>query len=243
MRVLVAENNGSARHALVVALRGAGLAVDVADDLLAVDEALMTHHYQCVVLDRILSGADSIEYLRNQAADGSVPILVLSSLRDLDDRVVCLEHGEDYLQKPFAMPELVLRVRNLCRRAACLGPRVLRCGDIELDRCRHEVQRSGRLVPLSRKEFCVLEQLMIDSGRTVSRTSLFEQCWDEMADVKSNALDVTMTFLRRKLGQPSVIRTVRGFGYRVEPISPHPTVPDPDTMATRPAGSCQAPVA
>jgi DNA-binding response OmpR family regulator len=215
---LVAEDDDDLRRAIAVSLRGAALTVDTVADLPEADEALATSHYDCVVLDRMLPSGDAAAYVESHRRAGwSVPTLFLSAMNTVEDRVRGLACADDYLGKPFAMIELVARVRSLCRRADRPRATVIHCGDLEMDLGRREVRRSGVLLSLTFKQFAVLELLMISDGHTVSRSELFAHCWDEHACDNGNALDVTIALLRRKLGPPEVLRTLRGFGYRLEP--------------------------
>ena len=216
MRVLIVEDDADLREAATHALRTAGFAVDAVRDWSGADVALAVNGYDCLVLDRMLPDGDGAEHLRSSRARGlSVPALVLTALSGLPDRVAGFEAGaDDYLGKPFATAEFIARVRALCRRSASTLPVVLRLHDIELDTARREVRRGGVLNMLTPKEFAVLEQLLTRAPAAVSRADLREHCWDEQADPLSNVVDVVVTQLRRKLGSPNVIHTVRGTGYR-----------------------------
>ncbi|WP_225101959.1 response regulator transcription factor [Streptomyces sp. CoH27] len=219
MRVLVVEDDDDLRFAVAAALRGGGLAVDEAGDLPAADEAMYITGYDCVVFDRMLPSGDSAEYVHRMRADGStVPVLFLTARDSVADRVEGFATGgDDYLVKPFAVPELVARVRNLCRRTAAVRPSVVRCGGLEVDSARRTVHRDGVLLTLTVKEFAVLEILAARPGEAVRRTELIERCWDELTEPNSNVVEVLVSQLRRKLGDPPLIHTVRGIGYRLEP--------------------------
>ena len=218
VRVLVAEDDDDLRPGLVIALRGASFAVDAVRNLREADEALTTTTYNCVVFDRILPGGDAMQYVAHQRRSGwSIPTLLMSARDSLADRVHGLEYADDYLGKPFAVKELVARVRCLCRRTDRRYLSVLRYGDLEMDLGRREVRRDGVLLSLTLTQYSVLELLMINDQHTVSRSELFAHCWDEHAAENPNALDVTITMLRRKLGAPEIIRTLRGYGYRLGP--------------------------
>ncbi|WP_446225822.1 winged helix-turn-helix domain-containing protein [Nocardia sp. IBHARD005] len=217
MRVLVVEDNHDLRVAVIASLRKAGLVLDGVADLPAADAALGLHHYHCTVFDRALPSGDALEYVAARRGAGwSAPVLFLTGRSGVVDRVEGLRHADDYLSKPFAMPELVARVRNLCRRGDRVTATVLRCEDLEVDLGRRAVRRAGVLLTLGRKEFEVLEQLMIAQPSTVTRQALVAGCWDEGTEVSSNVLDVTIAGLRRKLGDPPLVRTIRGVGYRVD---------------------------
>jgi len=215
VRVLVIEDDDDLRVAITASLRAAGFAVDAVADLPPADEALAVNSYDCTVFDRMLPSGDALHYVR--ARRPAVPVLFLTARDSVADRIAGLEHGDDYLVKPFAVAELVARVRSLCRRVAAGRPPILRCGDLEIDGGRHEVRRAGVLITLTAKEFVVLEQLVAQQGRPATRAELIEEAWDRMADPASNVLDVLITQLRRKLGKPPMIHTVRGVGYRIEP--------------------------
>ncbi|MEU6731769.1 response regulator transcription factor [Streptomyces physcomitrii] len=217
MRVLVVEDDENLRFALTAALRGSGLAVDEAPDLPQADEALFVTSYDCAVLDRTLPSGDAAAWVRDwRRGGGAVPVLFLTARDTVADRVEGFEAGgDDYLVKPFAVPELIARVHSLCRRSGAVRPPVYRCGDLEIDTARREVRRDGVLLMLTGKEFAVLEMLAARADQALSRGALIEGCWDEMAEPQSNVLDVLISQLRRKLGEPPLIRTVRGVGYRL----------------------------
>ncbi|GIG56807.1 transcriptional regulatory protein CutR [Longispora fulva] len=215
MRVLVVEDDSDVRGVVVAALRSAGFAVDQSADWSQADLALSVNEYDCLVLDRMLPEGDSADQLhRRRQAGLTVPALMLTALDDVHDRVVGFESGaDDYVAKPFSSAELVLRVRALCRRQGSMLPPVMRVGDIEVDVARREVRRAGILLTLTPKEFAVLETLLARHPSVVSRAELIEHCWDEVADPASNVVDVIIAQLRRKLGEPLAIATVRGAGY------------------------------
>ncbi|QFU93254.1 Transcriptional activator protein CopR [Amycolatopsis sp. YIM 10] len=203
---------------MAAALRGTGFAVDAAADLPAADEALYVNSYDCVVFDRKLPGGDSLDYVRSRRQSGwAVPVLFLTAMDAVSERIAGLrDGGDDYVVKPFAVPELVARVGSLCRRAGAGPPPVLRRGDLELDTGRHEVRRGGVLLTLTGKEFTVLRLLLAADGQPVRRAELIRSAWDEMADPASNVLDVVIAQLRRKLRNPPLIHTVRNVGYRLD---------------------------
>lgn len=215
MRVLVVEDDENLRFAIAGSLRAAGFAVDAAGDLPAADEALAVNSYDCAVFDRMLPSGDALHYVRVRRP--SVPVLFLTARDAVADRIAGLEHGDDYLVKPFAVEELEARVRRLCRRVASGLPPVLRCGDLEVDSGRHEVRRAGVLLTVTSKEFDVLHLLVARQRTPVGRSELIKEVWDPFVDPASNVLDVVIAQLRRKLRNPPMIHTVRGFGYRVEP--------------------------
>ena len=217
MRLLIVEDDDELRGALERRLRASGFAVDAVADMPAADEALDLNGYACLVLDRAVPSGDTIELLRRRRAAGStVPALFLTAKDAVAERVRGFEAGgDDYLVKPFATEELVARVRRLCRRVAAETPPVLTVGDLAVDQARAEVRRAGTLLPLTAKEFAVLVELAARPGEVVSRAELIERCWDEQTDPLSNTVDVHIASLRRKLGDPPLIATVRGLGYRL----------------------------
>lgn len=217
MRVLLVEDDEDLRAAVAGALRAAALAVDAAVDLAAADEALFGTPYDCVVFDRMLPDGDALNYVRVRRQGGwTAPVLFLTARDTPADRVAGFQGGgDDYLVKPFGTAELVARVLSLCRRAGQRRPAVLRSGDLEVDTARREVRRAGVLLTLTFKEFAVLEYLLVRQGDAVSRADIEEHCWDAMAEPMSNVVDVVIAQLRRKLGEPQLIATVRGQGYRI----------------------------
>ena len=221
MRVLVVEDEFELGYAVAAALRSAGLAVDLVGDITDADEAVAVNPYSCVVFDRILPAGDSIDYVGSRRREGwEVPVLFLTARDTIAERVAGFEHGgDDYLVKPFATAELVARVLGLCRRKA--GPSRpersnISVGDLEIDIRRRQIRRNGVLLTMTAKEFAVLELLSIHHGEVVGRSQLLEHCWDAMAEPTSNVVDVAITQLRRKLGYPALIHTVRGVGYLLD---------------------------
>ena len=214
MRVLVTEDDAALRMAVDASLRGAGFAVDTAVDLPQADEALSVNAYDCAVFDRILPAGDALRYVAGRRRAGwPVPVLFLTARDAVSDRVAGLAWGDDYLVKPFAVAELVVRVRSLCRRADTGRSPVLRHADIELDPGRHEARRAGAVLTLTAKEFAVLRRLLAEAGQPVRREELTAAAWDELVPPASNVLEVVVAQLRRKLGAPAVLHTVRGVGY------------------------------
>src|SRR5690349_24195497 len=213
MRVLVAEDHVTLAGRIAQGLAQAGMAVDVVHNGAAALEAAAHTAYDVIVLDRDLPAVHGDRVCRTLAGCGP-RILMLTAAADVDDRVDGLELGaDDYLPKPFAFAELVARVRALARRAPSVPP-VLRRGDLTVDLARHRASRGGPL-SLTRKEFGLLEMLLAADGAVVSAEALLEHVWDAHADPFSNIVSVTMARLRRKLGDPPLIETVVGKGYRM----------------------------
>jgi DNA-binding response OmpR family regulator len=217
MRVLVAEDFEILAQAIATGLRREGMAVDVALDGDGALESLALTRYDVVVLDRDLPAVHGDEVCRRIVAGGSGSrVLMLTAASTVADRVDGLGIGaDDYLPKPFDFAELIARIRALARRSAAAVPPVLEGGGLTLDPGRRLALRSGRRLDLSPKEFGVLECLLAAGGRVVSAEELLERVWDSAADPFTTAVKTTVRRLRRKLGDPPVIRTVREGGYRV----------------------------
>ncbi|HEY2064189.1 MAG TPA: response regulator transcription factor [Amycolatopsis sp.] len=218
MRVLLVEDERPLAKYVAAGLRKHGFAVDVAfDGRAALDKCVVTP-YDVVVLDRDLPAVHGDAVCRELAERGVSRILMLTASGTVEDRVDGLTLGaDDYLGKPFAFSELVARVRALSRRSAPATPPVLRAGDVVLDPARRTAERAGRLLPLTPKEFGVLEQLLAAGGVVVSAETLLDKVWDEHADPFTNAVRITVGTLRRKLGDPPLIETVPSAGYRTVP--------------------------
>jgi DNA-binding response OmpR family regulator len=215
--VLVVEDARSLADVLVEGLRDQGMAVDAAHDGLEAAAKLDVNAYDVVVLDRDLPGihGDTLCQMITEQ-DDRVMVLMLTAAGSPGDRVSGLGLGaDDYLAKPFHFPELVLRIRALARRQPSVRARTLRTAGIELDPLRRTVTRDGRRLELSVKEFGVLEALLRAGPAFLSTEDLLEQVWDEHADPFTNTVTVTIGRLRRKLGDPPVINTTPGVGYRI----------------------------
>jgi two-component system response regulator VanR len=217
MRVLLAEDEQQLAAAIQRGLQREGMAVDVAHDGERALVNARVHAYDVVVLDRDLPELHGDDVCRALAADPhDMKILMLTAAGTLDDVVDGLSLGaDDYLAKPFRFAELVARIRALARRSGPARPPVLESNGIVLDPASREVNRDGRSVELSPKEFGVLEVLLGADGRAVSSEELLERVWDENADPFTNSVRMTIVGLRRKLGDPPVVHTVVGAGYRV----------------------------
>ncbi|WP_248960509.1 response regulator transcription factor [Sphaerisporangium perillae] len=217
MRVLVVDDHRELAETVAAGLRREGLAVDVALDGPAALERTSTNRYEVVVLDRNLPGMHGDDVCMSLVAQGNpARVLMLTAAATIEDRVDGLTFGaDDYLPKPFAFAELVARIRALARRNQPALPPVLIHGELRLDPGKRVAQRAGRRLELSSKEFAVLELLLAATGRAVSAEELLERAWDEAADPFTNTVKVTVSRLRRKLGDPPLIETVPQAGYRI----------------------------
>jgi len=217
MRVLIVEDEHQLADAVARGLRREGMAVDVAYDGMTGHEKASITQYDVIVLDRDLPGMSGDELCRRLAVDGTLTrVIMLTASGGVAERVAGLSLGaDDYLAKPFAFTELVARIRALGRRATPAAPPLLTAGDVALDPARRVVERAGQPVLLTRKEFGVLEVLLGAAGTVVSSEELLERVWDENADPFTTTVRVTMMTLRKKLGDPPLIHTVVGAGYRL----------------------------
>jgi DNA-binding response OmpR family regulator len=217
MRVLVVEDEEMMAAAIAEGLRQETFAVDVAHDGAAALEKLAVNDYDVLVLDRDLPKVHGDEVCRQVVASGAgVRVLMLTVSVTVADRVAGLTLGaDDYLAKPFAFAELVARVRALGRRSMAAVPPVLERSGIRLDPHHRETYRDDRYISLSRREFAVLEELLRAGGAVVSAETLLEKVWDEHMDPFTTIVRVTISGLRRKLGEPQLIETVTAVGYRI----------------------------
>jgi two-component system response regulator VanR len=232
MRVLIVEDEPELADGIRAGLRLEAIAADVAGDGDTALELLSVNAYDIAVLDRDIPGPSGDEIARSVVASGSgMPILMLTAADRLDDKASGFELGaDDYLTKPFELRELVLRLRALDRRRAHHRPPVRESAGLRVDPFRREVYRDGRYVPVTRKQFAVLEELVAADGGVVSAEDLLERAWDENADPFTNAVRITVSALRKRLGEPWVIATVPGVGYRID-------VPAPGSDGTKPDGT------
>ena len=218
MRVLLVEDEPLMADAIRDGLRLEAIAADVARDGAAALELLSVNVYDIAVLDRDIPGPTGDEIAERIIAAGSgMPILMLTAADRLDDKASGFQLGaDDYLTKPFELRELVLRLRALDRRRAHNQPPVRELAGLRLDPFRREVHRDGRYVALTRKQFAVLEVLVAAEGGVVSAEELLHRAWDENADPFTNAVRITVSGLRKRLGLPTIIATVAGAGYRID---------------------------
>ena len=218
MRILVVEDDKLLGDGLRAGLKSLGYAVDWVMDGVAAETAMSTHDFAVVVLDLGLPRQDGREVLVHRRAQGdTTPVLVLTARDQISDKVGALDLGaDDYLVKPFDLDELAARLRALIRRAQGQARPCLRHGDIELDPAARTVTRGGASVTLTGREFDVLELLLSHAGRVVTRRQIDDQLYAWGDEVESNALEVHIHHLRKKLGS-DLIRTVRGVGYTVAP--------------------------
>jgi two-component system, OmpR family, response regulator VanR len=227
MRVLIVEDEPYLAEAIRDGLRLAAIAADIAGNGDTALELLSLNVYDIAVLDRDIPGPSGDEIAKRivagfGASGSGMPILMLTAADRLDDKASGFELGaDDYLTKPFELQELVLRLRALYRRRAHSRPPVREIAGLRLDPFRREVYRDGRYVALTRKQFAVLEVLVAAEGGVVSAEELLARAWDENADPFTNAVRITVSALRKRLGEPLIIATVPGVGYRID-IAPGP---------------------
>ena len=217
MRVLVIEDDVLLGDAVGRGMRQAGFAVDVTWNGMDGLEHVAVIDYDVVVLDRNLPDIHGDEVCRSIAEKKLPPrVLMLTAEGSIQARVDGLDVGaDDYLPKPFAMVELIARIRALARRPSRATPSVIEIGDMTIDNSAHRVTRAGRELSLTPKEFGVLATFAATPGEVVSAEHLLEAVWDELADPFTNAVRITMMTLRRKLGEPPLIETIVGVGYRL----------------------------
>ena len=218
MRLLLVEDEKKLSELVARALRAESYAVDVAEDGLRGWELAQSYEYDLIVLDLMLPRLPGEEVLRRiRRTNQRVPILVLTARGTTEDKVHNFEAGaDDYLTKPFAFAELIMRVKALLRRGPITRSSVLRVADLEVDRFTQQVRRAGRRIELTPKEYALLEYLAANPGRVFSRTMIIEHVWDQSFEGLTNIVDVYVRHLRSKVDDPfpvKLIRTVRGVGY------------------------------
>ncbi len=216
--ILVVEDNRPLTNFLRRQLEAASYQVDVSYDGESANQALADNKYDLVILDLTLPKLDGVSVLKSlRPKNPELPVLVLTARSRVEDRVLCLDTGaDDCLIKPFSVAELLARVRVLLRRSSSPAQEMLAVGDLTLDRREWKVERKGRLIDLTPREFAVLEFLMRNAGRPVSRARVMEEVWNTPFDPSTNVVDVYVKYVRDKVdgeGEKKLIRTIRGVGY------------------------------
>ena len=218
MRVLVVEDDPLVGDGVRRALGGGGFAVDLVASAEAAKSALDTESFDLVIADIGLPRQDGLQLVRSLRSRGQiVPVLMLTARDGLADRVAALDLGaDDYLTKPFQVPELLARCRALIRRANSVASARMSFGDLELDTARKSVTAGGKAVELSQREWAILECLILNAGHIVSKSKLMSAIADWSEDLTLNAVEVYVSRVRAKLGGAAIISTVRGMGYRID---------------------------
>ena len=220
MRILIAEDDEALARIIRQGLEGEHYTVDVLPDGEQARAAATQSDYDVVILDLNLPKLDGVSVLRQlRSKKPSLPVLVLTQRTRVEDRVQCLDTGaDDYLVKPFSFSELSARIRALVRRSHLPSESVLMAADLKLDRVQRMVERAGSRIDLTTKEFSLLEYLLLNAGRRVTRSMIIEHVWNLTFDTTTNVVDVYINYLRRKIddGHPAkLIHTVRGVGYEL----------------------------
>ena len=226
MRILLVEDEEKVARFVERGLVAERFAVDVAVDGISGLELADTYNYDLMILDLMLPRMEGGEVLRRvRLSNRNIPILVLTARDALADKVQHFEAGaDDYLTKPFAFAELLVRVKALLRRGPVTRSSVLRVGDLELDRLSQQVKKAGKRIELTSKEYALLEYLMAHAGQVLSRTMIIEHVWDQSFDGVTNIVDVYVRHLRNKvddLSERKLIKTVRGVGYAITDGEPY----------------------
>lgn len=220
MRILLVEDEVKVARFIERGLSAERYAIDVAADGKTGLELATTYQYDLILLDLMLPGLDGTELLKRvRRENAQVPVLVLTARDALGDKIAHFEAGaDDYLTKPFAFAELLVRIKALLRRGPVNRSSSIRLGDLELDRLCQQVKRAGRRIDLTNKEYALLEYLMVNAGRVLSRNMIIEHVWDQSFDGITNIVDVYVRHLRTKVDsghEVKLIRTVRGVGYTI----------------------------
>jgi len=219
MRLLVVEDDKKIASFVSRGLKEAGYVVDMAERGDDAFQLALHNHYDVAIVDLMLPGLDGLSLIeRWRVQKVKMPVIILSAKRSVDDRVKGLQvGGDDYLTKPFAFSELLARIQALFRRSTAMNePTTLTYGDLTLDLLSREVRRGGRQIELQAREFALLEYLLRNAGRVVSKTMILEHVWDYNFDPKTNVIDVLVSRLRSKVDRDfdhKLIHTMRGFGY------------------------------
>jgi len=217
MRILIIEDEHKIANSIKRGFEQETWAADVAYDGEDGYDLASSEDYDVIILDLMLPGMDGVQICKKLRADGKeTPILMLTAKGETGDKVVGLDSGaDDYMTKPFAFEELLARVRALVRRPKKIQDSLLKVGDLSLDSNTFEVKKGGKDISLSRKEFALLEYLMRNAGRVISKENIISHVWDYEADILPNTVEVFVGYLRDKIGD-DIIKTVRGFGYKIE---------------------------
>jgi DNA-binding response OmpR family regulator len=221
MRILLVEDNKSILNATAKSLGKAGYCVDTCENGQDAQTFIYVTEYDCIVLDIMLPGIDGISILKKvRGCRNHTPVLLLTAKDSIEDRVKGLDSGaDDYLIKPFSLDELLARIRALLRRQASDRKNELTAGDLVVDLSTHEVSRSGHRIELTSKEFAILEYLIRNKNRILTRTQIVEHVWDYNFDCSSNIVDVYIRYLRSKIDDGfdnKIIITIRGYGYTIK---------------------------
>ena len=226
MRILIVEDEQKLAEIILRTLKAEGFAVDVAGTVADGVHLALSSHYDLIILDLLLPdglGTFVLKRLRDQRLP--VPVLILTARSDINVKVENFEAGaDDYLTKPFALPELLMRVRALLRRNPAMKEDVVKLADLEFDRLNRQVRRAGRRIELSPKEFALLEYLVLNQGRVLSRSMIIDRVWDQSFEGLTNIVDVYVRQLRLKIDEnyePKLIRTIRGLGYSLDVEAPN----------------------